>query len=54
MVMMRISKALNDFIAEDSRILKDPAPLWVFLNLLIVLLISKYGLTVLIIEVFLT
>jgi small conductance mechanosensitive channel len=25
-MMLRISKALNDFIAEDSRILKDPAP----------------------------
>jgi small conductance mechanosensitive channel len=24
--MLRISKGINDFIAEDSRILKDPAP----------------------------
>jgi small conductance mechanosensitive channel len=24
--VMRISKGINDFIAEDSRILKDPAP----------------------------
>jgi small conductance mechanosensitive channel len=36
-------KAINDFIAEDSRILKDPANFIGLLNLRIVLLISLLG-----------
>jgi small conductance mechanosensitive channel len=36
-------KAINDFIAEDSRFLKDPANFIGLLNLRIVLLISLLG-----------